>query len=295
LRVELFFDLGLPIVIAWVRILLKVNENIEQVIFQLTYEYGQIYLDRCGRILREILKDHPEWMLVDPPNPQKSSLLSSDNGCSFNFGMSSLDLSLRRDAEGNPITDELLSQFFTQIEIMSAIVTDRLEITEVTRLGFRIVCCFPVDSKLEADRWVRERNAFRIDPQLSALFEGEIKSESLIVEFEGKDRNFRLAIQAGERAESKDFGSRKSLVRPRVLSRAQRSHVYSNEKKKYQDEVIRIAKIDRRAEWNKANVAIVDVDSSQEEPDIEIPPDKFARTSSEMILKIVSEIHKGFA
>ena len=274
--------------------MLKVNENIEQAIFQLTFQYGHLYLDRCGRILREILKDHPEWVVADAPNPQKSSLISSDNGCAFNFGISSIDLSLRRDAESDPITDDALKLFFRQIEDMSAIVTDRLEITELSRVGFRLVFCFPVDSKPEAEQWGKKRNAWSIDARLKGLLGGEIKSESMIIEFECDDRNYRLAVQPGERPESRNFGGRKHLVRPKSLSKAQRSHLASNEKKKYTDEVIRVAKVSRISQWSKPNVAIVDVDASLEEPDLEIRPEDFARTSSESILKIVSKIEKGF-
>lgn len=274
--------------------MLKINENIEQAVFQLRYEYGQFYLDRCGRILREILKDHPEWVVADAPNPQHASLICTDNGCAFNFGIAALDLSLRRDIDGAPISDDDLNLFFKQIEVMTSIVVDRLEIFELRRIGFRQVFCFPVDSKEEAAQWIMNRKCWKVDQRLSSLFDSEPKSESMTLEYDGDDRFFRLAIQAGERGESKIFGSRKHVVRTKDLSRSQQSHLALSEKQKYSKGVIDKARNIRSAEWGRPNIAMVDVDASIDDPESDIQPEKFAKSSNDRILTIVSKIAKGF-
>ena len=145
-----------------------------------------------------------------------------------------------------------------------------LDVTEISRIGFRLVFCFPVNSGTDADQWGKKRNLWNVDQHLENLFDGVPKSEAMILEFECNDCSFRLAIQPGERPENRLIGSRKHLVRSKDLPRSQRDQLALNEKKRYKERVVRI----------------VDVDSFAENPDPDIKAGEFARSSSDKIYQV---------
>ena len=72
------------------RVLLAILQNLEQVIFQLRFSQGYLYLDRCGKILNEIGKDYPDWVVSNNVSPQGAALISNSNGCILNFSSAAI-------------------------------------------------------------------------------------------------------------------------------------------------------------------------------------------------------------
>lgn len=105
-------------------------------VFQLRYDYGNTYLDRCGVTMNDILQSLPGWEKAGA-SPQQGTIRDREREITFNFNTLTLDLSqeLSRNISSLVQIDE-----FAQIACdLSEKVTARLEVRDsVTRIGFRV-------------------------------------------------------------------------------------------------------------------------------------------------------------
>src|SRR5215471_10104339 len=98
---------------------------LQKIVFELRYWYGMTYLDRCGRTVNEIMREHPEWTLLsDHPNPQDAPLVSITNGCVFHFSGRKLDLALERELGKEPLEATDVEAFALQVGEVTSLVVD---------------------------------------------------------------------------------------------------------------------------------------------------------------------------
>ncbi len=96
---------------------------LQKIAFEVRYLYGFTYLDKCGKTVNTILRQHPEWMIKgDSPNPQDGRLVSMRNGCSFAFSPYSYNFGLDMPAGGEPLSDSDVAGFVDQTDLLSRIV-----------------------------------------------------------------------------------------------------------------------------------------------------------------------------
>jgi hypothetical protein len=196
---------------------------LQKVVFELRYNYGFTYLDRCGRTINAIIREQPEWVLKsDAPNPQVAGLVSIRNGCSFNFSSFKYDFSLEMPLGAeHPLSDDELKDFVEQVDILSRIVQDHLGLKEFSRIGFRAWYLFGCRDKEEAENWLRGLPCFSLSPHLSAAFGGQFESAGIAAIIAGNDRKFRVAFNAIERHAQLDLGEGLLQVRASSLSKKQ--------------------------------------------------------------------------
>src|SRR2546428_5334668 len=111
-----------------------------KLVFEVRYEHGMVYLDRCGTTANRIMATYPDWMIKEEAiNPQSAPLINLATGTHFNFGTQKYDFSLdqpiNKDAE---LTSDDISQFISQVESVSQIVHEEFELKNFVRKGIRV-------------------------------------------------------------------------------------------------------------------------------------------------------------
>lgn len=240
---------------------------LHKITFELRYHYGMTYLDRCGRTVNTIMRDHPEWTLLsDHPNPQDAPLVSLANSAVFHFSGRKLDLSLERPIGEAPLRDKDVERFSEQVDVLTASVIDQLGLEEFSRIGFRAWFVFSCASKEEAEQWLQGLGCYSTSDTLAVAFAGEIEATNFAVVIAGEDRKFRIAFNGVERQAQMDIAQGILNVRVRDLHKDQKRVLLEQQRMK--------ARLHRSPE----HAAMIDVDAYQEDPSL-VESRSFVETS----------------
>ncbi|HHT9120178.1 MAG TPA: hypothetical protein ACFYD3_06515 [Candidatus Hypogeohydataceae bacterium YC41] len=234
-----------------------------KVVYEVRYKYGFTYLDRCGSTVNEIMKSASEWILSESsPNPQNAPLVSLRNGTRLNFSALKYDFSLEQPlGSDKDLEEEDTNEFTKQVDFVSSILNERLNLKDFTRVGFRIWYLFASPTKEDSERWISELlKEMPVDNSIATAFDGTIEAKNYIAIIAAKDRKFRISINGVERYAQVDLGENILGLRASQLSRDQNKFLLDQLKAKK-----RIAK-------NPAFAAMIDVDSF-----VEMPKDVEAR------------------
>jgi len=228
---------------------------LQKLAYEVRYDFGFTYLDKCGRTINTILRDHPEWMIkADTPNPQAGSLVSIDNGCSFVFSPYNYTFVLEMPAGGEPLSEKERSEFVDQVELLSVIVSDSLGLEAFTRIGMRAWYLFSFDKLSESTEWLTSLGFYSISPDLSKLFEATLDAASVVVLLSSKERQYRLSFSSVERQVQLDLGQEILSIRASTLSKDQDKFL------------LRQLETRRRIHANPQFAALLDIDAFQEDP-----------------------------
>src|SRR5216117_1578814 len=89
---------------------------LRKIVLEVRYEQGFTYLDKCGRTVNTVMREHPEWVIKgNTPDPSNAGLVSLHNGCLLNFSAFKYDVSLEKPIGGNPLSDSEFSEFVQQV------------------------------------------------------------------------------------------------------------------------------------------------------------------------------------
>ena len=227
---------------------------LRQIAFEVRYNHGYNYLDRCGKVLNRISREHGEWVVGNQVNPQNASLYSMRNECKFVFGPAAINLHVDRTNSDTVIFDEDINDFAIQCEEMTTIVTDELGLTDFSRIGLRMWYYFPCDTKDEADIWLRDLGIVSLSPELTSTYGGDLESMSLAVVITSKEHRVRIGFESVEKAAQFHTGPETVNVKTSMLRGAAR------------DFLKRHLKDRRRLQINAKYAAVLDFDSFQEDP-----------------------------
>jgi hypothetical protein len=229
--------------------------ELEQIVFEVRYHYGTLYLDRCGRIVRELTLAAPEWIFKDA-TPQSGSLFSSSNGTILNFNISKIDLSLQRSKENPGLKEKHTSAFIEQVGATVPMILDRLDIEEkmISRIGCRVILSFPMESECKSQEWISSRDLFAVSG-FSRFADGKIISSSCAVVIDDEDVSYRVSMNTAEHPTDFDAGHRRiPNISPRKLPHGQREALLKQMRES--------KKASNVSQW----AVILDVDSFCDEP-----------------------------
>ena len=254
---------------------------LQKIAFEVRYNFGFMYLDKCGKTLNRVLRDHPEWMMKgDSANPQGTGLVNIDNGCSFSFSAYNYVFGLEMPAGGEALTDNDLRVFIDQTEMLSTIVNDSLGLEDFTRIGLRTWHLFEFDSTIEATKWHANLGIYTLSGDLTNTFEATIEAASIAILLSSKERQYRLSLSSVERQAQLDLGEEILNVRASKLS-------------KDQDKFLRRQlEAKRRIHANPLFAAMVDIDAFQEQP-ISVDPRDFITNSMTQCAESLTKLEAG--
>ncbi len=242
------------------------QSTLQKVVFEVRYQYGFAYLDKCGRIINAIMREYPEWMIRSNPEATSASLASIRTGCTLNFSSQTIQLSIDHVAGGPALSEEDTASFTDQIEYMTALLIDQLGVKDFNRMGFRAWYLFDCKDELEARTWINSLGYFSISADLEQAFGGKIENTAAIIFIGGKDRQFRVEVSPVERSVQIDLGQEILAVRASALPKDQRATL------------LKQIDVKKRIIANPAFAVQIDVDVFQEFP-LTINPRDFVETS----------------
>ncbi len=245
-----------------------------KLVYEVRYEHGFVYLDRCGTTANRIAQNYPEW-IINPQNinPQQAPLVHALTGIQFSFGPLKYDFSLdQRINSDDPLSNQDVGDFVREAEAVSSIVNEELELSKFTREGFRVWYVFPTDSEDDSRDWICRFKGVSIQEQMASAFRGKLESLAYTIVIESEERKFRISVNGVERTEKLDVGSELLRQLPRNLPKGQRKLLLDQLKAK------------RRLLLNPQSAVMIDIDAYIEDP-IEIAPTDFMSESLKTIEK----------
>lgn len=246
--------------------------NYHKLVYEVRYDHGFMYLDRCGTTSNRITQSFPDWIVSAPNvNPQNAPFTHAIKGIKFNFGPLKYDFSLdqRINAE-TALRREDIDDFVQEVESVSAIVHEELELSRFIREGFRVWYTFPTKSEAESLDWICKLRGISVQENLPRAFSGILESLSYIVVIKSHERKFRVTVNAVERTEQLDLGSETLRTLPRNLSKKQREHLLDQLRMKH------------RLLVTPQSAVMIDVDAYVDDP-IEISAEDFIPESLKQI------------
>jgi hypothetical protein len=197
-------------------------------------------------------------------------------GMHFNFNAIKYDFSLDQSIN-KPLVRADIESFIDQVDCLSSIVHEELELSSFVREGFRVWYVLDMESEADANRWITNLGVFEIDQSVPAAFEGQIESAGHVVIVGTTERKYRIEINTAERLERLDVGNLNIL--PRSLPRKQREALLEQMKGK------------SRLRQNPQHVVAIDVDAYVDDP-VEVAPRDFVSRS---IAAVETGLPRAFA
>ncbi len=148
-----------------------------RLVFELRYDCGELFLDRCGRIARS-LAAKKGWALHSV-DPNGCRIWNEDQNLIFSYSPTKLDMSQSQSQD----VPELLQpgEFAATTEEFSEVVVRTLELSSFPRIGFRLWNLFGTDSVEEASSRISRMSFFSPCQALSDLGEISFMSPSAVV------------------------------------------------------------------------------------------------------------------
>ena len=181
-------------------------------VYELRYDEGYTYLDRCGGTLNLLLREFPEWA-VSAVNPGNGQLAHPESNKTFSFSPHKLDLGQTQNQKVSAL--DAPSSFAAEAEKFSKIVLDELGVNSFARIGIREWCLFGVDSTDDAHRFVLGMKALNAEAVIECT--GGTASAggfSVVVEKEGVD--WRVAVSTVEQNVTPDPHGLRRLAKSRT-------------------------------------------------------------------------------
>jgi hypothetical protein len=246
----------LELIVQGVRLIKGKEAILDKIVFELRYQRGFTYLDRCGRMLNALIDDHPEWT-VDPnhPNPQSASLISLANSCVLSMGTRKMDLALEIPIGGESLAEDSIVVFADQVDHAASVVMDQLGLDKFDRIGCRLWYVFPAESKEESEEWLQSLGCYSVSQTLIRAFGGAMEALGVAVVISSHDRKYRISFNGVERTATLDLGNAVLNIRIKDLPSGQQELLREQERTK--------ARVRRTPDFP----AMIDIDAYVENPE----------------------------
>lgn len=203
---------------------------------EIRYE-GYLYLDHCGRLLKKLVGDGNEWITAPNPTVQGTTAFNILAGTSLGFNVHSARLTLDRTGGDEKIEAEEAEAFIQQSCETLETVIDELEVTELTRVGYREQYHFPAESKEEAEKWIDELGLFSVSPNLLQAFQATLETLGVALVVQGQECSYRIAVNGIERPAQIPVGDSSVVVRETAATKKQKRMLLEAMKKKRQRQI----------------------------------------------------------
>jgi len=170
---------------------IDVNAGIvHKYVYELRYDFGQVYWDRGGRIAKEILSEREEWDF-DKIDINCCQLANRDLNLAFNFGHAKLDLSQTQTVDVESLLD--VGEFAKLAETITSTVVSNLELEFFPRMGFRVWHLYPSMDREQSHQMVQDLKLFRLDSALSSTL-GDVSEVSHKLVVDRQRHMLRIAV-----------------------------------------------------------------------------------------------------
>jgi len=168
---------------------------VHQTVFEVRYNYGHTYLDRCGITMNDLLRKNIGWS-VDGANPQSGTLHNAEKAATFSFGSEKLSMSFKQGTDCPVLPD--MAEIANLSATFTMDVLDHLAIEEVTRMGFRTWQLFGYDELVASQEAVKSLG-FVANDRIEGLGVTDLQEVSLNFVAARGDYEVRVASRPGMR------------------------------------------------------------------------------------------------
>ena len=227
---------------------------LRQMVCEVRFRDGHLYLDHCGRLLKKLIHSAPEWVVAAEPNPKGTVLFNLAEGISLSFSMNGASLDLDKSGTDELIEPSEAQQFAQMADETLGVVFDEFEVKEWSRFGFRELYYFPCDSRADTESWLSELKILSVSPTLADSFGGNLDATGYSLVIEGEDCSYRIALNGVERPAQVPVGDATLTVRSSGLPEQQKTALNKALKKQRQQQI------------NAAFAAVLDIDAYRNDP-----------------------------
>jgi hypothetical protein len=167
------------------------NSILQKLIFEVRYDYGYAYLDKCGRVINTITRIFPEWN-VTAINLNGATLVNIRDDSALAFSSKNFNFVLEQGPGDESLTADHLTNFAEQAETVSAILIEQLGLKDFTRMGFRSFHLFACNSTNDALAWLKGLGLYSVSDKLVTAFGEKTEAISFTIIIPGKEWKYRV-------------------------------------------------------------------------------------------------------
>jgi hypothetical protein len=227
---------------------------LRQMVCEVRYQDGQLYLDRCGRLLKTLLSQAPEWVVGTEPTTKGTIVYDLTTGTQLGLSMASASLSLDRSITDEVITEEEADRFLEQIDSVLQLVLDEFEIADYSRVGYREHYYFAFENKDDSEKWLQELGLIQVASSLYQAFEATHDLMSFIVGMQGPTCRYQITLSGIERSAQVPVSAAVLNVRTSAVPKNQKKLLLESMKKQRQRQI------------NSAFAVVLDIDAFLVDP-----------------------------
>jgi hypothetical protein len=221
---------------------------------EVRYDDGYLYLDHCGRLLKKLVGEGAEWIVAPNPTAQATTVFNILSSTSLGFSFRAASLTLDRTTADEVIAAEEAEEFIRQAGDVLEMVIDELEVTELTRVGYREQYYFPFESKEESEKWIDGLGLFSVSPGLLQAYKATPEAIGVALVLQGEDCRYRIAVNGIERHAQVPVGDSSVVIQATTASKKQKQTLLEAMKKQRQRQI------------NSAFAVVLDIDAFLLEP-----------------------------
>ncbi len=237
---------------------------LRQMVCEVRYLDGHLYLDHCGRLLRKLIQSSPEWIFGADPTPKGTAVFHLVAGVTLSFSMHGASLDLNKTGTDEFIDTDEAQRFAQLAEDTLGLVFDELEVQQWSRIGVRELYYFPCESKADAERWLKDLSIHSVSSTLAEAFSCTLDAVGFSALMEGEDCSYRIAVNGMERSAQVPFGDVNLTIRSSGLPKHQ------------QETLAQTLKKQRQRQINSAFATVLDIDAFRINP-VELDVAEFIR------------------
>ncbi len=164
--------------------------------YELRYDFGFGYLDRCGDVLNSILREYAGWTVVGPITPAGTTLHHHDTGMVFTFDNSHLTLG---QDQSEKVTTLVADNYFAEVaEKLTVATIERIDTEVFTRVGFRVWRLYGAGSKEDAQEALKALGFVPTGPLAAVAEDSTVEEVGFNCTFALPEMNLRLGVAVVE-------------------------------------------------------------------------------------------------
>jgi hypothetical protein len=222
---------------------------LRRIVCEVRYQDGQLYLDRCGRLLKTILSASPEWVVAPDPTPQGTTVYNIVTGTQLGVSINNASLSLDKSSTDELIDSDEKRDYLEQAESLLELIRDELEAKEYGRIGYRETFYFPFESKKESEQWLTDLGILTVNKRFYEAFQSNPDALGVAITMEAESCRYRIWLNGVERAAQIPVGDNLLTVRPDAATTRQKGAFAQAMKKK------------RHRQINSTFAVVLDIDA----------------------------------
>jgi hypothetical protein len=167
---------------------------VHRYIFELRYDFGHLYWDRCGRVINQIIASQEKWNF-EKMGSGFCHLRSAEANLDFNYGWAKLDLMQSQDREVSSLLP--IGEFGATAEALAGSVVSILQLDHFSRIGFRAHYLYPTSGLDQAHDVLKKLKLFSLHSELDQTL-GTTSEASFRTVIQRPEQKVRIALSPFE-------------------------------------------------------------------------------------------------